>query len=58
MEHLDILAGDIQRLPDALGSTLFKFLTAPDAVSIEHLSIEAVQVRIILLGCSWIFFLN
>ncbi|XP_048734927.2 uncharacterized protein LOC125650577 [Ostrea edulis] len=36
-------AGDIQRLPDALGSTLFKFLMAPDTVSIEHLSIEAVQ---------------
>lgn len=36
-------AGDIQRLPDALGSTLFKFLLAPDTVSIEHLSIEAVQ---------------
>ncbi|XP_061172833.1 uncharacterized protein LOC133182124 [Saccostrea echinata] len=36
-------AGDTQRLPDALGSTLFKFLMAPDTVSIEHLSIEAVQ---------------
>lgn len=42
------LAGDIQRLPDALGSTLFKFLLAPDTVSIEHLSIEAVQVSLSL----------
>lgn len=42
------LAGDIQRLPDALGSTLFKFLLAPDTVSVEHLSIEAVQVSLSL----------
>lgn len=47
MQYL-FLAGDIQRLPDALGSTLFKILIAPDTVSIEHLSIEAVQVSLSL----------
>jgi hypothetical protein len=46
IEVINTFSGaDSQRLPDEHGSTLFQFFFNPDAVPMEHLTSEAIQVN-------------
>ena len=52
MFRLLITGSDSQKLPDDHGSTLFQFFFNPDAVPMEHLTPEAVQVCLLITGMS------